>query len=655
MKKNFKIFSKKGTSLILVLALILAYFLPIVPVIAASNTSTLAVTFRDNNSDYGKVKYSLDDGTNWNDITENANLNIEVAGDNLRLKIVPNENYSVDYAGIEMRQDEDMVGGLSTIGFENDNGYAVPSNVHSVQLTQVEFRYEENNGNGPNDQQGGNQELNTFSNVNIHIEGEELEYDAPWSGDAADFIFGINNSPEMRRLAKNEVNYIIENNKIVGLDTKNAINYQYDYNNDGIVTFHIRTQWDDVITSLKINGTLYNTPQTKDALIAAFSQRGIAFDILNVPYAQTYNIEIVGRKQTEQEKIMGNFGWTYDSNTNEFSDDDKIPNGNLEFVKAVYDNVTYNSPEEVNAVGGVFEWHNGEKGSNDPFGEAMFPVGTELTIRLVPDSGYQLTTFDLNGFPFEPGNEVGLYTFTIGGGNWHLGAHFTTVEDEVKTDSQNIKSGQINIDNNNSQNFENGTAKLEVTDVIDMAQNRIEQFETTATVEGYEIENYIDISLYNSIYKGGLKDVNGIYESWDTPIANLEDKATICLELEKNMNGKDLVVVHEKHEENTITGYEIIDAIYNKENNTITFETDSFSNYAIASKEENKVEEKNTINSENALVTENIETKTTENINNSKNPRTGDNIILIVSIFAIATLGAYLTLKMNTNYKKGKH
>lgn len=583
IKKEFKKLHKKTITLTLVFAVLFSFFAPITKVIAASNTTKLSVSFRGDNANYGKVQYSLNDGANWQDITENiSNLNISVSGDNLRLKIVPNENYSVDYAGIEMRHGEDIVGGLSTIGLESDNGYAVPSNVQSVQLSQVEFRYEPQNN-----QQGeqGAPELNTSSNVNIHIEGEELEYDQPWSDDAADFIFGINNSPEMRRLSKNEVNYIRENDNIVGLDTKNAINYQYDYNDEGTVTFHIRTQWDDVITSLKINDVLYNTPQTKETLIDAFRDRGIAFDIPNVPYAETYNIEVVGRKQTEQEKIMGNFGWTYDPNTNEFSDDDKIPNGNLEFVKAVYNGVTYNSKEEVNAVGGVFEWHNGVKGSNDPYGEAMFPVGTELTIRLIPDAGYQLTSFDLNGTPFEPGDEVGLYTFTIGGGNWHLGAHFTEVSDEVQTNSKNIKSGNIDINTSRTEGFENGTAKLEVNDIADMTTSRIEKFKTTATEEGYEIENYLDISLYNSIYKGGKKDSNGNYESWDTPVESIDEKATITLALEDDMNGKDLVIVHEKHNGNEIIGYELIDAIYNEENNTITFKTDSFSNYAIASKQ----------------------------------------------------------------------
>ena len=88
----------------------------------------------------------MNDGANWNDITANTeNLNITVTGDNLRLKIVPNNNYSVDYAGIEMHQDENEVGGLSTIGFESENGYAVPINIQSVSLNQVEFREAQNN------------------------------------------------------------------------------------------------------------------------------------------------------------------------------------------------------------------------------------------------------------------------------------------------------------------------------------------------------------------------------------------------------------------------------------------------------------------------------------------------------------------------------
>ena len=159
------------------------------------------------------------------------------------------------------------------------------------------------------------------------------------------------------------------------------------------------------------------------------------------------------------------------------------------------------------------------------------------------------------------------------------------VGDEVQSNSENVISGEISINKSGNENFENGTAKLEVDDVASMSPNRMEGFESKATDEGYDIENYLDISLYNSIYKGGKKDSNGNYESWDTPVENIDNKATITLELENDMSGKNLAIVHETHNGNEITGYEVIDATYNEENNTITFETDSFSNYAIVSKE----------------------------------------------------------------------
>lgn len=458
-------------------------------------------------------------------------------------------------------------GQTSISAHTNDGG--VPADIAFSVVSKSSNSGGEYNGNA------------VHANVTVNISGEELEYEAPWKNEAADFVFGINGS-EMRRLSKEEVNYTTEGDKIVGLATKEALGYEYNYDDSGNVTFNIKTQWDDVITSLTINGVLYDTPQTKDDLINAFDAdfRGIRFDIENVPYAEEYHIVVEGRKQTQEEKIMGNFGWTYDPNSNEYSDDDKIPYGNLEFVDAKYNGVTYNSIEEVNEAGGTFQWDDGVKGTDDPTGAAMFPTGTELTLRLIPDAGYQLTSLDLNGTPFEPGEEVGLYTFTIGGGNWHLGAQFTQVGAEVQASSVNIKSGNIEI----NENFEYGTAKLEVSDVASMDSSRMEEFENTATDEGYEIENYLDISLYNAVYKGGIKDVNGNYESWDTSVENIENKAAITLELENDMSGKDLAVIHELHNGEEIIGYELINATYNEENNTITFESDSFSHYAIVSK-----------------------------------------------------------------------
>lgn len=568
---------KKITTIVIVFALLFCYFLPIKSVFANSSTSKLSVSFRGDSASYGKVQYSLDNGNSWNNITTNTeNLGITVTGSNLRLKLVPNANYSVDYTGIELRLDEENITNVSTYGLESVNGYAIDSNVSEVTLNNVEFR-----GNNQTTQQQGNK----TAKVDVTISGNDLEYERPWDNNACDFVFGINGG-QMRYISKDEVNYMTSYDDIVGLYTSSDLNYSYNYNNEGSVTFNIKTQWDDIITDLYINDEYYETPQTKEELTQAFDPdfRGIRFDIANVPYAEKYTIRVETRKATNSEKIMGNFGWTYDENTNEYSDDDKIPHGNLEFVKAEYNGVTYDTVDEVNAAGGTFEWKNANK-TNDPYGEAMFPAGTELTMKLIPDAGYQLTEFNLNGMPFTPGTEAGVYTFTIDGGNWHLGANFTEVDNKVSNTSNNIKNGKIKMNFSGDDSFTNGTARLEVKDVTNLSENRIEDFTAAAEEDGYEINNYIDMSLYNVIYKGGRKNDNGSYQSWDTQVDNLENDASITLELNEDMTGKDVVLVHEKHNGNTITGYEIIDATYNADKNTITFKTNSFSNYAVASKE----------------------------------------------------------------------
>ena len=45
----------------------------------------------------------------------------------------------------------------------------------------------------------------------------------------------------------------------------------------------------------------------------------------------------------------------------------------------------------------------------------------------------------------------------------------------------------------------------------------------------------------------------------------------------------------------------------------------------------------------------------TEESETSSNPKTGDNIIMFVSIFAVATLGVFITIKLNRKRKVSKH
>ena len=159
LKKELKKLPRKFMAFTMIFAMLFSYFAPITNVFALSSTTQLSVSFRNTEYEEGKVQYSLDDGANWIDVTNNINEQaISVIGDNLRLRIVPNQNHGVDYAGIELtlcENDEQescsQIGGLSQVGFDTSNGYSVPSNIQRVFLKQVEFN-DTNNGSGSNNQ-----------------------------------------------------------------------------------------------------------------------------------------------------------------------------------------------------------------------------------------------------------------------------------------------------------------------------------------------------------------------------------------------------------------------------------------------------------------------------------------------------------------------
>ena len=636
--------TKKLFSLIMVFAMMFSYFAPVVNVFALSNTTNLSVSFRQGENQEGKVQYSLNDGATWIDVTENINQNISVTGDNLRIKIVPNENYSVDYAGIEMRQDGNQVGGLSTIGFENDNGYAVPSNVQSVQLSQIEFG--ENQGGqqgGNNNQPVGNNtrdyQGNSSATLTYSVNGV-VEYDVgPYEGLGINFsINGIQYKPDQSKVnytedtayERDEHGQLIigdNNQPIPILDpetnqpmtektsvtvTGDTIHYDSDSNK---VRFVFVMNPGTLMTGLVINGqTITNLPSTSEELLSVYDDHKLVIEVDDIDKADDYNIEITARYPNSNEEFMGNFLWDYNPQ-GYTGPDDKILNAKLEFVSAEYDGHVYTTEEEIKALGGVYIWNDAPRkktytNDTEGCGEAQFPKGTILTVKIIPDAGYQLINFGINGGVFDPQEEIGTYSFTVEGGPFHLQATIQQVEDVVKTSSEKVKAGAIELGEEDSMSV--GTARLDVKD-IELTEEQISNFENASN--GYNIKNYLDISLFNTVYKGSEA------QSWDTQVKDLDNEAIIYLQLEDDVNGEDIVIVHEKHDGT----YEIIPTEYLKEYNVIIFKTKSFSNYAIATKPISEI--------------------------STPNPQTGDNIMFYISLLGLSIIG--LTgVGVYTNKKK---
>lgn len=442
---------------------------------------------------------------------------------------------------------------------------------------------------------------------------EELAYERDGHGQ---YILNENNE----RIPVLDPETMQQMNEKTGL-TVNGDTIHYDSQGD-TVDFVFTMAPGTLMTSLTINGVPVDLPDERAELEACYRDHALEIPARGIAKANTYIIAIEARYPNSDEEILGNFLWDYNPQ-GYTSPEDKVLNATVTLVEAEYNGKKLTTPKEVNDEEGVFIWRDAERkkvytneDAREGVGEAQFPVGTKLTVRIIPDAGYQLVDFGVNGGVFDPQDEIGTYTFEVEGGPFHLQATIAQVDDVVKTESEKIAGGLIEF-GGKEESMQIGTARLDVKDV-ELNKEQISNFEGAA--EGYDVKNYIDISLYNTVFKG--KET----ESWDTQVKDLQNEATITLKLEDGVNVEDVVIVHEKHDGT----YEIIEIeSYDKENNTITFKTKSFSNYAIATKADVATEE----------------AKAAEEEPKINNPKTIDNIMTYVEIFIISTIAMGIVIR----------
>ncbi len=290
------------------------------------------------------------------------------------------------------------------------------------------------------------------------------------------------------------------------------------------------------------------------------------------------------RPITEKECYIGNFLWSSNPNPDNPNDDQYIGHSDLALISVTYPDELGGKTFKEDILEAESRVSKSDKtakyityGVTNGDGEMVIPIGSKVTMRVAPEFGYQVTAFRINGTPieqdeFDTGNDVAVYTFTISGANFHLGADVVEIDNEVDAEeAKGINGGSISL-GGEEQSMSVGTAKLEVGDIFP-SDAQVSGFERASA--GYTITDYVDISLFNSVYKGTSS------ASWDTPVQSLTNSATITLALDSDVDGEEIVIIHETQE----GVYEKIETQYDALNNTISFNTRSFSNYAIAKKD----------------------------------------------------------------------
>lgn len=532
---------KKLLSLILAICMVIS----LAPTIAFADGSTTSVKIEVRNAQSGNTKYKVGDG-DWNELTESKEYTITgiESGDKITLCASPNQDQELDTTGTQFYVDGEKKN-IDLTDLQSEAGWNFTCTEGSAYQICVEYR----SGGEPGPEPGGEPAHGGYKGVqktaSVTVNGK------------ADF-------------------YINDSDMINSEGGTREVDYTYN-SEDGTVDFYFNCFINQRITNLKINNTDYygelptpNTPEGKAALFAACKGQLNEFKI-TVPYSDFgYTIESNVKSLDDTDKdymVVGNFLWNYtDSNQG----DDYIDHGRMELQSVSYNGIDY-SPDKLTNPNTGFDWGQNENGGN-----AVLPVGAVVTVKLIPDYGYQLTSFGINDSVFGTGDEQSTFTFYIRPGNAHLGAKFTRVEDKVTSDADIVSEGTIEL---GEREIDTGSVVLSVdnapADVNEEAfQEAVEENEGT---EEYEIASILDINLKQVIYKG-TEDENNV---WSNNMTELDNDATVTLTL--NEDYTDAVVVHEKHDENyDVTGYEVIDTTYDSEDGTITFETDSFSNYAVA-------------------------------------------------------------------------
>ena len=383
--------------------------------------------------------------------------------------------------------------------------------------------------------------------------------------------------------------------------------------------------------SAKVTGTAkgYATGNTKNkiAIQLAFGDGNIGSVTINgtnmtLPTGTTDRAEfevapatkyvIVVTKSQDVSNVPKTIIWDSDKTNNpSIKDNELLKNGTIEILDIKDPN--------GNSVG--LDNVNQDLDKNN--GWASIIPGSKVILKLKPDYGYQLTSITINDEKLIAGKEQSTFEYIMPNTNVHISGIFEKVDDTVNAESDKVKNGTIEL---GGKEIDTGSVVLSVDD-IELSKEQISNFEKNAN--GYNISSYLDISLSQVIYKGTEESV------WKNELKELNNPAKITLKLENGIDGNEVVIVHEKHDGT----YEIIPTTYDSETNTITFSTTSFSNYAIASK---------TATSENNEKDNNIQKD-----NTNVNPKTGDNVIVYVVLFAIALLGI-ITLVI-VNIKKVKN
>jgi len=238
--------------------------------------------------------------------------------------------------------------------------------------------------------------------------------------------------------------------------------------------------------------------------------------------------------------------WVYDDT---YGEDGRIEHGTAEIIKI-------NGQDVSQMTFSNFANNSGDKSG----GHLAVKRDDVVTIKLIPDYGYQLSGASINGVELEAlDNQVSTFTFTMPDTNVHFKGIFTQTSDEINTSATKVSSASFE---NGANAAPSGNLRLTVIDSNEDTTNALAQVANAVSAEA------VNLTLDQIVSKG-----NG--NSWETPVTQFSQPVKMKLKVADYDTAAGYEVVREHNGNLTKLTTSV------SEDGTLTFETNQFSTYFI--------------------------------------------------------------------------
>ena len=237
--------------------------------------------------------------------------------------------------------------------------------------------------------------------------------------------------------------------------------------------------------------------------------------------------------------------WAYDDT---YGEDGRIEHGTAEIIKI-------NGQDVSQMTFSNFANNPGDKSG----GHLAVKRDDVVTIKLIPDYGYQLSGASINGVTLAPQTEVSTFTFKMPDTNVHFKGIFTQTSDEINTSATKVSSASFE---NGANAAPSGNLRLTVADSNEDTTNALAQVENAVSAEA------VNLTLDQIVSKGDGTN-------WENPVTQLDQPVKMKLQVADYDTAAGYEVVREHNGNLTKLTTSV------SENGTLTFETNQFSTYFI--------------------------------------------------------------------------